>query len=97
MSLHPIMAQALKPFAAPVGHGDEATLLRTLLHKEREQMAQLLRLPFKVDVSSDPFRECLTEADPDVVLRAVDEAIERSWPEIVERVAELTHELSKAA
>lgn len=96
MSVHPIMAQALKPFAAPIGHGNEAMLLRTLLCREQEQLASLLRLPLMVDVSSDPYREQLVEADTDVVTRATYECIERHAAEINDRVAELMYDRTAA-
>ena len=81
VNLHPIMAQALKPFSAPK---PEAQLLRTLLHKERERLNKLLRVPFELD---DGERQGV--ADEDDVYQAVDECIERHIDEIEARVIEL--------
>jgi len=85
MSVHPIMAQALSPFATPVS--TTINRLREALREADDRWAQLLRLPFEIEIG-----DAAGNASEDDVVRAVSECIEKHMPEIEARVVALTME-----
>ena len=88
-NLHPLFAQALKPF---VTQPLSAERLRELLQAERARMAKLLRMPFEVDMSTDPHSERMHMVQEWMVYQAVDDCIERHMTEIEASVRELIRE-----
>jgi hypothetical protein len=95
MSAHPIMAQALRPFAPPETEAGRFARLMELLRKEREEMASLLRLPFLIDVESQPATR-LAEAqytmvriEDDIVREAADWLLDKHIDELEQKALEL--------
>jgi hypothetical protein len=95
MSAHPIMAQALRPFTPPQTEDDRFARLVDLLRKEREETASLLRLPFLINVESQPATR-LAEAqytmvriEDDIVREAADWLIDKHIDELERKAIEL--------
>lgn len=80
-----------------IDRGLEVARLRRELIAERDRIDKLLRTPFELDMSTDPYRECMVTADPEIVERAIDECIEQHMPEIEARVIVLLIEARDAA
>jgi hypothetical protein len=87
MKTHPIMAQAIAPFAAP-RKPDDSDALRRKLDALKSDWQSLLRLPFEVEVQTrgadrnGPAEYDFVYADDDDVRDAVDALIDRHIDEL---------------
>ncbi len=84
-AVHPLFVQALSPFATPVS--TTINRLREALRETDDRWADLLRLPFEIEIGDK-----LGHALEDDVVRAVSECIELHMPDIEARVVALTVE-----
>jgi hypothetical protein len=95
MSAHPIMAQALQPFAPPETEAQRFMRLMELLRKSREDNASLLRLPFQVEVKTAEATRlaeaqyALVTIDEDLVREAADWLIDKHIDELERKALEL--------
>jgi hypothetical protein len=94
-ALHPVMAQVVRPFAPPASDADRIAKMQAQLRKAREDDVSLLRLPFRVEVESQPATRLaeaeytLVTIDEDLVREAVDWLIDRNMGELEAKALEL--------
>jgi hypothetical protein len=95
MSAHPIMAQALRPFAPPQTKAQQISTLEGQLQTYRAAEISLLRLPFQVEVKTAPATRVaeaqygLVTIDEDLVREAADWLLDKHIDELERKALEL--------